>query len=378
MAKNSHLSLDERIDIQDCLNHGLNFKQIGFRIKKDRTTVSKEIKLHLTVANQNCGNLCQMLIKPPFVCNGCKRLHGNCGFTKNVYYARHAHKAYRDTLVNSREGVQLNKEQFWENDRIISQGLRNGQHLYHIIKTNDLQVSETTVYRHMKKGILSAGLIDLPRAVKFKQRKSKRQLYIPKKLKIGRTFADFTAFCEQNHVNHWVEMDSVIGEIGGKAIVTFHFTFCNFMFGLLVDNKTAYEVAKVVSLVQNKLNFGELFPVILTDNGGEFSDVWTIEQCGSKLFFCDPLCSHQKARIEKNHTLFRNIVPQGQSFNSFTQETVNKIFSHVNNVKRKVLGGKSPYELFTFAYSTETATSLGIEYIKATDVIQTPTLLKRN
>ena len=72
-------------------------------------------------------------------------------------------------------------------------------------------------------------------------------------------------------------------------------------------------------------------PVMLTDNGGEFSDVFAFENNleGEKeacLFFCDPMQSCQKAQIEKNHTLFRDIVPKGSSFDHFTQDTVNLIF----------------------------------------------------
>ena len=36
--------------------------------------------------------------------------------------------------------------------------------------------------------------------------------------------------------------------------------------------------------------------------------------------------SCQKAQIEKSHTLFRDIVPKGASFNHFSQDTVNLIF----------------------------------------------------
>ena len=61
-------------------------------------------------------------------------------------------------------------------------------------------------------------------------------------------------------------------------------------------------------------NFGKIFPVILTDNGGEFFDVFTIEnnkngEQETHLFFCDPMRSCQKPHVEKNHTLFRDIAP---------------------------------------------------------------------
>ena len=43
--KNKHMTLDDRIEIQECLNKGMTFKKIANRIGKDPTTVSKEVKL---------------------------------------------------------------------------------------------------------------------------------------------------------------------------------------------------------------------------------------------------------------------------------------------------------------------------------------------
>lgn len=41
--KNKHITLDDRLEIQECLDHGVNFKAIAQRIGKDQTTVSKEV-----------------------------------------------------------------------------------------------------------------------------------------------------------------------------------------------------------------------------------------------------------------------------------------------------------------------------------------------
>ena len=46
-------------------------------------------------------------------------------------------------------------------------------------------------------------------------------------------------YIEENGLSSWVEMDTVIGRVGGKAILTLDFTLCNFMVGLLLDNKTS-------------------------------------------------------------------------------------------------------------------------------------------
>ena len=94
------------------------------------------------------------------------------------------------------------------------------------------------------------------------------------------------------------------------------------------------------------------------------------------MFFCDPNASYQKPHVENNHILFRGIVETGTSFDDFTQENVNLIFSHINAVKRKQFNGKSAYDMFTFTYSKELAHLLGISYIAPKDVIQTSKLLK--
>ncbi|HEN8980856.1 TPA: IS30-like element ISSag9 family transposase, partial [Streptococcus agalactiae] len=253
-----------------------------------------------------------------------------------------------------------------------------------ILKTNDLEVSSSTVYRHIKKGYLSITPIDLPRAVKFKKRRKSTLPPIPKAIKEGRRYEDFIEHMNQSELNSWLEMDTVIGRIGGKVLLTFNVAFCNFIFAKLMDSKTAIETAKHIQVIKrtlydNKRDFFELFPVILTDNGGEFARVDDIEidVCGqSQLFFCDPNRSDQKARIEKNHTLVRDILPKGTSFDNLTQEDINLALSHINSVKRQALNGKTAYELFSFTYGKDIASILGIEEITAEDVCQSPKLLK--
>ena len=392
-----HLTFDMRVEIQECLDKGMSFKAIARRIDKNPTTVSREVKRHLVVTassvvrhdkttGERITGVCPTLFKPPFVCNACRKRFTACPYDKHTFVAKRAHEAYRNLLKDAREGTPLSTEEFYENDRIISNALKNGQHVYHVLQSGKLSVSKSTVYLHLKKGYLSASQFDTPRMVKFKKRKAKREPYIPKTLKIGRSYDDFCVFTQNNGVRSWVEMDSVIGRVGGKAIMTFDFTFCNFMFGLLLDCHTKAEASeKILKLKHNLLeagfSFGTIFPLLLTDNGGEFADIFSFEnnlsgERESQLFFCDPAMSSQKAHVEKNHTLFRDIAPKGSSFDGYNQETVNLIFSHVNGVKRKLLNGKSPFDLFSFTYSDKLCEVLGVSYVPPESVIQSPKLLK--
>jgi IS30 family transposase len=330
---------------------------------------------------------CPSLLKAPFVCNPCKKRRSSCAFQKQLYIAKHAQAEYETLLRESREGIPLSKEEFWESDAIIATGIKKGQRLYHIMASNDVCFSKSSAYRHLHKGYLSVSKLDFPRVVKFKARKQHRADSVPKAVREGRTYADFLAFTSEQDIKSWVEMDTVIGRIGGKVIMTFDFTFCNFMFGLLMDDKTAAEATLKIqslkgSLQTGGIRFGDIIPLLLTDNGGEFSNITAFihgldGMPETNLFFCDPCQSSQKPKVEKNHTLFRDIVPKGESFDHFTQETVNLIFSHVNGIKRKSLNGKSPYEMFSFMFGDNTASLLGIAPIPAADVVQSPILLKK-
>ena len=385
MTKYKHLTLSDRNDIQLGLERGETFKVIGQSILKDPTTVSKEVKRNKQIRDSTSNNLpCPLLDKAPFVCNGCPKRRQNCGFKKIFYLAKQAQKQYEQTLVEAREGTPLNSKTFWDMDKVISDGVKKGQHIYHILKTHNLDVSSSTVYRHIRKGYLSIAPIDLARAVKFKERRKSKLPSIPKEAKKGRSYEDFQNYLALKHLNSWLEMDTVMGRMGGKVLLTFNLSFCNFIFARLLDNKTALEVTKHLYDIKNTLHqadkdFFQLFPVILTDNGGEFARVDDIEmdvrgEC--KLFFCDPNRSDQKGRIEKNHTLIRDILPKGTSFDNLTQEDINLVCSHVNSVKRAALNGKSAYELFAFTYGEEIPKLLGISKTPAEDVCQSSKLLQ--
>ena len=387
--KNKHLTREDRKEIEECLGKGMAFKHIARHIEKDPTTVSYEVKHHRIEYRNSYTRTdepCPKLLKAPFVCNGCeKKPLKSCPHVRYIYRSASAQEEYKTLLSEAREGIPLNKESFYEDDRVITSGLQRGQHIYHIQANNSLHSSKSTIYRHFHKGYYSASLIELPRAVKFKPRNQHHAAYVPSALKIGRTYDDFQAFLKANHIADYLQTDTVIGRIGGKTIQTMIFTNCNFMAGLLLDNKTAAEAAVKFSALKNRLRSegfppADLIPVVLADNGGEFSDVFSFENDPDgkqelHLFFCDPMQSCQKPQVEKNHTLFRDIVPKGKSFDDFSQDTVNLIFSHVNSVSRSIYHGKSAFDMFSFIYGEKLAALLGISRIPPDQVCQSPILL---
>ena len=215
-------------------------------------------------------------------------------------------------------------------DALITEGIKNGQHLYQVIQANQLDIPLSTAYRYFAKGYFFISSLALPRKVTFRPRKKQYQDYVPRGVKVGRCYEDFQAYIKENEISQWVEMDTVLGKPGGKVVLTLDFTICNFMCFYLLESKAACGVVRTfnelrTAFTANGLSFKSYFPLILTDNGGEFSCVDAIEHGldGSRetrLFFCEPMKSYQKPRVEKNHTLFRDICPKGTSFDDFMQE----------------------------------------------------------
>ena len=192
-------------------------------------------------------------------------------------------------------------------------------------------------------------------------------------------------------------MDTVEGVKGGKVLLTLIFNPFNFMLAFLIDAKTSECVLgggdAVVATLRERYGedgwrevFARLFPVILTDNGTEFSNPARIESDadGGRLtfvFYCNAYASCQKAHAERNHEFIRLVLPKGgaytepTSFDGLTQDDVSLMMSHVNSYVRKGLGNKTPYDLFAAEQGEEIASLFGTSRIAANDVTLKPSLL---
>ena len=182
-----------------------------------------------------------------------------------------------------------------------------------------------------------------------------------------------------------VQMDSVKGTVSGKVLLTLHFVESGFMVAYLRNTNTAKSVRKIFEDLYETLgqdDFISLFPVILTDNGSEFSDPTRIEfdKYGERrtyIFYCDRNRSDQKGSIEVNHEFIRRISPKGVPFDNRTQEDIFLMMSHINSYRRKRLNNLSPYTVFSMLYGSDIAAKLGITEIPAEEVILTPKLFKK-
>ena len=200
------------------------------------------------------------------------------------------------------------------------------------------------------------GNIDLPRKVRYRVRKKKKPVKVDKQCHVGRTYEDFQEYLAANPDIAVVEMDSVEGRKGGKVLLTIYFRNCSLMQAFIRNHNTARSVTDIFNDLYDRLGhevFTELFPVILTDRGSEFTDPLAIEfsrdgRRRTRVFYCDPQRSNQKGGIEVTHEFIRRILPKGTSFDGLTQDDVSLMMSHIDSYKRKKLGNRSANQLFSF------------------------------
>lgn len=383
-----HLDLDKRIKIEKGIESNWTFSRIAKEINKSPRTISYEILKNRNI--EHClswvgkHKTCEKTLKPPYVCNACPSRKG-CRKTRYYYYAEDAQGKYEKLRSDSRKGIDMTSTEFKNLNDIVSNDIRNGHSFSMIIRNHkdEFSVGKRTLYNYVENGYLDIINLDLPRKVRYKKRKQNNTDKPKKdtKIRINRTYEDFRDYVKSHNDNNFniniVEMDTVEGIKGESLLLTLHWRQANFMLAFKIKNKESDSVNSFFSYLKGYLGFEvfhELFPIILTDNGVEFSKPDDIEFNGyhvykTKLFYCDPGHSEQKGKIENNHEYIRRFIPKGNSFDDYNQDDINLMMNHINSVKRDSLSGCSPYELMKDFLPQKMKDLFDIQEIEQKDII---------
>ena len=203
------------------------FSSIGYVLRKDPSTISKEVKRYSKIIpakfsykynlckhykdcdllskelqcqgynNRYCSfyckscyrrnptNVCPYFLpfkcnkinKPPYVCNYCKN-YKSCPLDKKVYDAAYAQKQYEKNLYHSRKCINMTPGELQELNDLTSPLILKGQPLSHIfaVHADEIPVCRRTLYNYLDQRVFQARNIDLPRRVRYKNRKKKSEL----------------------------------------------------------------------------------------------------------------------------------------------------------------------------------------------------------
>jgi len=313
----SHLDKTERTLIKDWINQGISLREIGRRLNRSHTTISRELRRNLW-----CGK---------------------------HYYIRSAQEFYEYRLKNRAQRFRLKTPEIrnyvhqklsigWTPE-LISGRLRE-------FDPNNY-VCHESIYQYI--------YIEARQLIEYLARKhKKRRAKYPYRGTVER-IKNRNAITERPDeveargvVGHW-ESDSIVGHdksSGLNVIVERSTRLVNIS---LIKNKTAKETkSAILRRLSNHTN--ALVKSITYDNGTENTLHQEInDKLDLQSFFCAPYHSWEKGSVEQVNGLIRRFYPKGTNFKEVTAAEINKVEKLLNNRPRKCLNYRTPYEMFRIA-----------------------------
>ncbi len=341
----------------------------------------KTVKQCPNICERFQKNLCPKLKKFPFICDFCEA-RPVCKRERHFWNPVDVYLNREKRLKETRSHLMISKRSLSIFDEWLTPLVKKQLSIeaIHSKYPEAFPVSTSTVRRWIDQSYLMARRIDLRHAVCF--RINKRYLYHRPSnrdplAKFGHTYPYFLEFIKQHPQTSIIEMDTVYGLMSEeRKLLTFYHRQSHLQFGILIPNLYASSVNRELMHLQKRLDqqYSKLFEVILADNGLEFDDLIkasTSQDTGeifSNVFYTRPYNSGDKGGCERNHELFRYLVPKGHRLSDFTQEDINFMFSMINSYPRESLKWKTPIDVFKTFFSKDILDVLAIKEVPLNEI----------
>ena len=314
-----HLTPIERGQIQALRNEGKSMSYVADKLGRNKSTVSRELKRN---------------------------------FSTKMYDAQQAQKKYHTRKKSYRPAKRLDHVPLWKYviDK-ISQGwtpeVVMGRLPIDYPEDLKMRISYETIYQAIYNDKRLQFLIKCLAQARPKRRprgqgKTRRGPSIPNRVGIEERPK---AIEERSRYGDW-EGDLVVGAQQQGSILTLVDRKSRMLCAKKVETKQAKEVAQAV------IDGLEDMPIswvksITFDNGTEFAHHEKMaEVLPVNVYFADPYSSYQRGTNENTNGLIRRYLPKGTSFRNLSQQSLNHIVEELNNRPRKILGYRTPNELF--------------------------------
>ena len=309
-----HLSIDERETILVLSMQGLKTREIAGRLDRSPSTISRELR-----RNAACG--------APYAAH-----------TAQTLYALRRRRCKRKRRLDDAALTALVSEKlllFWSPEQIA------GRLAY---KRKTRVISFVTIYRAIHKGALTGITRDClrrrGRAYSLSATETRGRLHGYKTIRERPLGAE-----NRSCYGHW-EGDTMRGALNKGCLATFVERKSLFLVaGLMPDRKVATLNSAMERLFAS-------FPPSLrrsftVDHGNEFFGYRQVEvSLKTSVYFADPYSAWQRGRNENTNGLLRQYCPKKFDFGSVTQADIDRIVALLNHRPRKVLGFRTPAEVF--------------------------------
>lgn len=328
--KHKHLNFQERLTIQLRLKDGYTPYLIAKELNRPINTVLNEMKR---------GTVDQIRQNQPV-----KIYIADAGQARYDTNRNHSQPSFKllecETFINFVTGKILNKK--WSLDACVGHAK-----LEKLFLPSEM-VCTKTLYSYTALGLLKFNVADLPLVLRRKSTNSKIRKH---KKNLGQSIEARPVHIEnREEFGHW-EIDTVIGKKtkDDNVLLTIVERQTRNALFLKIPDKTSASVSK--GLLEFKDLFGskfnQVFKTITADNGLEFSELHKLEsEIGTQVYFAHPYASHERGTNERHNGLIRRFIPKGKAISNYSTDSIANIENWCNTLPRKILGYKTPEDLF--------------------------------
>lgn len=317
------LTYSDMVKIETLLSEKYNYREIGIKIGKDKTTIYRCLKNNSDYSDDDSNN----------------NSSNNRTFTADKAWEK---VCERKTRVNQHFRILPESilEEFiiekikthWSPEQIAG------------IWTKDTgeAICHETIYQHVYKHHSELVKLYFRRKGKKYQHKRKEKYQI-----LNRRMIDDRPeeVMERKQLGHW-EGDTIVGKNHKGAIVTNLELKSGFLIASKIPNRKAESVFEATK--EDFEDISNQFCITMTyDNGREFAEHQRIEEeTKMMVFFAHPYSPWERGANESVNGLLREFIPKGTDFSKVTNEELDYYVELLNNRPRKRLGYKTPYEVF--------------------------------
>jgi IS30 family transposase len=115
-----------------------------------------------------------------------------------------------------------------------------------------------------------------------------------------------------------------------------------------IPSKTAEAVRKEFDQIKDEFGsrFQQVFRSLTADNGSEFAALSALKEENVGVYFTHPYSAFERGTNENHNGLIRRFIPKGKKISDCSQEAIARVEEWMNGLPRKILGYKTPEELF--------------------------------
>lgn len=319
MNSYTHLTMDERYQIDDLRSEGFSQNAIAKKLGRSPTTVYREM-----IRNKG----------------------------ERVWRAGQAHKKARSRLLErGASNVRRVSESVWADakDKLISFQWSPEQIAGRLKAQGEDGISRETIYQRIIADKKAGGMLYTHlRCQKLRRKRYGKSRGSPSILgRIG--IEERPAVVDaRKGIGHW-EGDTIIGAgCNSGAIVSSVERVSRYTLLAKVQSKSAIGVSE--ALISKMSPISKLVHTMTVDNGGEFSLHKVVsEALNMQIYFARAYHPWERGTNENTNGLVRQYFTKSMRFDNVSDEEVQGVADKLNHRPRKCLDYKTPYEVFNRA-----------------------------